>query len=70
MRKREIQNWINKGTSPSANSMLMGLLGSDALVEKWWNSPNKQFDNKCPVDVDHEEVVKYLMWHTFGYGGS
>jgi hypothetical protein len=48
----------------------MGLLGSDALVEKWWNSPNKQFDNKCPVDVDHEEVVKYLMWHTFGYGGS
>ena len=66
MRKREIQRWINEDTAPSANSMLMGLLGSDALIKEWWSSPNKAFDNKCPVDVDHQDVVKYLMWHSFG----
>ena len=62
--------WINEGTNPSANSMLIGMLGSDALVEKWWASPNKAFDNKCPVDVDEKDVVTYLMWHCFGAGGS
>lgn len=70
MRKREIMNWIGEGNNPTANSMLMAMLGSDALVEKWWNSPNKAFDNKCPVDVDQKDVVEYLMFHTFGYGGS
>ena len=70
MRKREIMNWIGEGNNPTANSMLMAMLGSDALVEKWWNSPNKAFDNKCPVDVDQKDVVEYLMFYTFGYGGS
>jgi len=70
MRKREIMKWIEEKTNPSANSMLIAMLGSDALVEKWWVSPNKAFDNKCPVDVDQEKVVSYLMFHTFGYGGS
>ena len=50
--------------------MLMAMLGSDKLVNQWWNSPNKAFDNKRPVDVDQDEVRKYLMFHTFGYGGS
>jgi len=66
MRKREIMKWINEGTNPSANSMLMGMLGSDQLVSRWWGSPNKAFDNKCPVDVDQQIVVEYLMWHSFG----
>lgn len=70
MRKREIMKWIGEGNNPTANSMLMGMLGSDALVEKWWQSPNKAFDYKCPVDVDQKDVVEYLMFHTFGYGGS
>lgn len=70
MRKREIMKWMEEGTNPTANSMLMGMLGSDALVEKWWVSPNKAFDNKCPVDVDKQDVVEYLMWHSFGAGGS
>ena len=33
MRKREIVKWMQEGTNPTANSMLMGMLGSDALVE-------------------------------------
>jgi len=70
MRKREIMKCMEEKTNPSANSMLIAMLGSDALVEKWWQSPNKAFDNKCPVDVDQEKVVSYLMSHTFGYGGS
>ena len=68
MRKREIMKWIEEKTNPSANSMLIAMLGSDALVEKWWVSPNKAFDNKCPVDVDQQIVVEYLMWHSFGAG--
>jgi hypothetical protein len=66
MRKREIMKWVNEGTNPSANSMLMAMLGSDELVSRWWVSPNKAFDNKCPVDVDQQIVVEYLMWHSFG----
>lgn len=69
MRKREIMKWMDEGTNPTANSMLMGMLGSDALIEKWWQLPNKAFDNKCPVDIDHQVVVEYLMWHSFGSGG-
>jgi len=68
MRKREIMKWMQEAP-PSANGMLMGMLGSDALIEKWWNSPNKAFDDKCPVDVDHDKVVHYLMFHCFGTGG-
>lgn len=62
--------WMEEGNTPTPNTMLLGLLGSDALVEKWWNSPNKAFDNKCPVDIDEKDVVSYLMWHSFGVGGS
>ena len=68
MRKREIMKWMQEAP-PSANGMLMGMLGSDALVEKWWNSPNKGFGDKCPVDVDHNTVLQYLMFHAFGTGG-
>ena len=70
MRKREIMKWMQEGSNPTANSMLMAMLGSDALVDKWWVSPNKAFDNKCPVDVDQQKVVDYLMWHSFGGGCS
>jgi len=69
MRKREIMKWMQEAP-PSANGMLMGMLGSDALIERWWNSPNKAFDDKCPVDVDQDKVVHYLMFHCFGTGGS
>ena len=66
----QINRWIESDNHPTANSMLLGMLGSDQLVEQWWLSPNKAFDNKRPVDVDQDEVRKYLMFHTFGYGGS
>ena len=67
MRKKAIHSLINRDNTPTANLMLISMLGSNDLVDKWWISPNKVFDNKCPVDVDNQDVIKYLMSHCFGY---
>ena len=67
MRKKAIHSLINRDNTPTANLMLISMLGSNDLVDKWWISPNKAFDNKCPVDVDNQDVMKYLMSHCFGY---
>ena len=67
MRKKAIHSLINRDNTPTANLMLISMLGSNDLVDKWWISPNKAFDNKCPVDVDNQDVIKYLMSHCFGY---
>lgn len=53
-------------TNEQLDLMLMALLGSKDLVELWWKSPNKAFDNKHPSDVELSEVKKYLMWHCYG----
>lgn len=45
------------------HEMLLGLLGSEKLIEAWWNSPNKGFEGKAPKDVFKENpdtVIKYL----------
>ena len=51
---------------------------SDALVDamvgkelstRWWQSPNRAFDMKSPVDMweeDYEQVYNYLMHHACG----
>ena len=67
MRKKAIHSLINRDNTPTANLMLISMLGSNDLVDKWWISPNKAFDNKCPVDVDDQDVIKYLTSHCFGY---
>ena len=67
MRKKAIHSLINRDNTPTANLRLISMLGSNDLVDKWWISPNKAFDNKCPVDVDNQDVIKYLMSHCFGY---
>ena len=46
------------------NSILFSLLGSDELVERWWESPNKAFDMMTPdemLDLNPDYVVKYLL---------
>ncbi len=40
---------------------LLALLGSDTLVMKWWDSPNKAFDGRRPDEVPLEEVRKYIL---------
>lgn len=51
------------------DKFLLSLLGSEELVHKWWNSPNKAFDMKTPQEVfdrDKDEVkayvIKQLVW--------
>lgn len=46
------------------NSILFACLGSDELVDKWWDSPNKAFDMITPnemLDLNPDYVVKYLL---------
>ena len=46
------------------NSVLFACLGSDELVDKWWDSPNKAFDMITPnemLDLNPDYVVKYLL---------
>ena len=31
--------------------MLLSLIGRVELVEQWWNSPNKSFDDQTPYSV-------------------
>jgi hypothetical protein len=44
--------------------ILYSLLGSDELVQKWWISPNKAFDEMTPyemLDRDKDRVKNYLL---------
>lgn len=46
-----------------AQWLLTAMLGSQ-LVDAWWSSPNKAFDNRTPAGVwveDYLKVYKYLM---------
>ena len=50
------------------NKHLMGLLGSKELVEKWWDSPNKNWDLKTPREVyeqNGEEVFDYVIFFCY-----
>lgn len=50
-------------TEEKLKPVLMALLGSEDLIERWWTSPNKAFDNKPPRDVELRKVADYLLWH-------
>lgn len=49
------------------NKYLLSLLGSEALIEQWWTSPNLSFSNLSPIDMYelHEEgkvaVAQYIL---------
>lgn len=48
------------------DTLLFAMLGSRELVEKWWHSPNKGFDNAHPADVDPKRVQEYLISKAYG----
>ena len=51
-----------------AQVLLTAMLGSK-LVDAWWNSPNKAFDEQTPYNVwqnDYAKVYNYLMHYTEG----
>jgi hypothetical protein len=44
--------------------ILYSLLGSQELVQKWWSSSNKAFDEMTPIEMwdrDEARVKKYLL---------
>jgi hypothetical protein len=51
-------------TETRLNRMLMSLLGSDELVQRWWTSPNRAFDYQTPkqvFDTNPNRVVQYIL---------
>ncbi len=51
-------------TPDKYNRILYALLGSNELVQKWWASPNKAFDEMTPIEMlnrDEARVKKYLL---------
>lgn len=51
-----IQSRESQDTSEAhINIMLASLLGSDHLIDMWWNSPNKGFGGKSPHEVYHTD---------------
>jgi hypothetical protein len=51
------------------NTVLLSLLGSDDLVERWWNSPNRAFSWMTPAEMyetDRHIVIKYILDQTNG----
>lgn len=45
------------------NEILYALIGSEDLVDKWWNSYNKAFGMQ-PIEMyklDKQIVIKYLL---------
>jgi len=42
------------------NLLLYSMLGSRELVEKWWDSPNKNWNGEIPRSVPLGEVIEYL----------
>ena len=44
--------------------ILYALLGSNELVQKWWSSPNRAFDDITPYEMlnrDKDRVKNYLL---------
>jgi hypothetical protein len=55
-----------------ANNLVASMVGSN-LVESWWASPNRAFDDRTPEaqwQSGSDAVVNYLMHHAFSGGGS
>jgi hypothetical protein len=48
------------------NIALFAMLGSDNLVKRWWESPNRAFEDKTPnqmCEEDEQRVIDYVLDH-------
>lgn len=49
---------------PNMFLALKAMLGSEALVEQWWDTPNLAFDHQTPSQVfeqDSYPVIQYVL---------
>lgn len=60
---------LDKFHFQSLNRLVIALVG-DSLCKVWWNSPNKAFDDRNPIDLmnehEWERVKQYLFHHSYG----
>lgn len=52
------------------DTLLFAMLGDKDLVKRWWDSPNKAFDSRCPETVFLETpqlVLNYIRGCSDGY---
>jgi hypothetical protein len=55
---------MEDNTKQDLNTCLFAMLGSDELVNKWWESPNLAFEGKTPLEVfeiDRQDVIDYVL---------
>ena len=55
---------MEDNTKQDLNTCLFAMLGSDELVNKWWESPNLAFENKTPNEVyeeNEQQVIDYVL---------
>jgi len=46
------------------NRILLSLLGNENLVDQWWNSPNRRWNQSTPLDIwisDPDSVYNYVL---------
>lgn len=46
------------------NRILLSLLGNENLVDQWWNSPNRHWNQSTPLDIwisDPDSVYNYVL---------
>lgn len=46
------------------NRILLSLLGNENLVDQWWNSPNRHWNQNTPFDIwisDPDSVYNYVL---------
>lgn len=43
------------------SDLILRSLVGEALMDKWWNSPNKAFGMQKPLDVSETKVFNYLL---------
>jgi hypothetical protein len=58
-------------TRPHLDKILMGMLGTEDLITKWWNGPNRNWHGQTPAQVyetDPESVVAYIYSCAYGEG--
>ena len=72
-RKKQIDDSINFSLiKDDCDKMLKAMLGSDVMVERWWQSPNLYFNMKTPFEVfvqdadSRQSVFNYLSEHCGG----
>jgi uncharacterized protein (DUF2384 family) len=61
--------YLDKFHYKSLDRLVIGLVGGTHSKD-WWNSPNKAFEDRKPIDLMNEDewtrVRNYLLSHAYG----